>query len=457
MKKILYVGIGMFLAVGLSVQATSILSVFQGGTGVGTFTSSQLLYGNGTNALTSVATTSVSCSGNTTCTSFTAIGSSPITITSSGGSGGGGSISTSSPGVRGSLLYYTTAGATPELVNPVSTSSLAVGTGLTNSGTLGAQVGGTSASISFAAIAANSLWANRTGASAVPTAIATSTLGIAISDTTGTLVVNRGGTGAVTLTGCLTGNGTGAITGSGTCNTSNASVTSVGLTSTNSTLTVGSTPVTTSGTITADLNLGHSNIWSVLQSFSLASSSQFSAFQNAYFGATATSTFNSTGWLGIGTSTPYALLSVNAPAQTNPYFAIGSTTSEVLRVSPISTGSIFTVAATTSPSLDAPIKLFDVDQYGHLTASSTRATPTVSCTPSGGTISANSNDVTGDFTTGTLSTACTLTFANAYATTPEVMVGGGLTSGLTRSTTAVTFTLSAAVTGDTISYFIIQP
>jgi hypothetical protein len=40
---------------------------------------------------------------------------------------------------------------------------------------------------------------------------ATSTLGIALSDTTGTLSVARGGTGSTTLTGLLKGNGTGAI------------------------------------------------------------------------------------------------------------------------------------------------------------------------------------------------------------------------------------------------------
>ncbi len=44
------------------------------------------------------------------------------------------------------------------------------------------------------------------------TAVATSTLGIILSDTTGTLTVARGGTGAITLTGLLQGNGTGAVT-----------------------------------------------------------------------------------------------------------------------------------------------------------------------------------------------------------------------------------------------------
>lgn len=45
-----------------------------------------------------------------------------------------------------------------------------------------------------------------------------------------------------------------------------------------------------------------------------ASSSQLSIFSNAYFGSTATSTFTSAGWLGIGSSTPSYPLSVNGSA-----------------------------------------------------------------------------------------------------------------------------------------------
>ena len=90
-------------------------------------------------------------------------------VTGTLGYGNGGTGTTTAP--QGQLLY---GGATA--YQSVATSSLSVGTGLTNSGTLGYQVGGSAASISFAAIAANSLWANNTGASAVPTAISTSSL-----------------------------------------------------------------------------------------------------------------------------------------------------------------------------------------------------------------------------------------------------------------------------------------
>lgn len=136
-------------------------------------------------------------------------------------------------------------------------------------------------------------------------------------------------------------------------------------------------------------------------------------------------------------------------------------TQDLLMNTSSTTGSIFTVAATSSPSLLLPIKLFDVDQYGHITASSTRATPTISCSPSGGTIAANSNDVTGDFTTGTLSTACTITFGSVYSATPEVLITGGSTASVvavtSRSTTAFTVGLGTALTGDNISYLVIMP
>src|ERR1035437_3996352 len=56
------------------------LGVAYGGTGQNTFTSSQLLYGNNQGNLLSVATTSAGCSGTVTCSGFSVIGSSPITI-----------------------------------------------------------------------------------------------------------------------------------------------------------------------------------------------------------------------------------------------------------------------------------------------------------------------------------------------------------------------------------------
>lgn len=126
------------------------------------------------------------------------------------------------------------------------------------------------------------------------------------------------------------------------------------------------------------------------------------------------------------------------------------------------TGSIFTVAATTSPSIGSPIKLFDVDQYGHITASSTGAAPTISsCGTGSPSLGTNSNDVTGDITTGTSASACTLTFAHAYSATPEVFITDSNTSAVidvsARSTTAFTVSIASALSAVNISYFVVIP
>lgn len=80
------------------------------------------------------------------------------------------------------------------------------------------------------------------------------------------------------------------------------------LTATNGTLTFsGSYDGTTARTV--GLNLGNANIWTALQQFANASSTQFSATR-ADFGGTATSTFTALGTFGIGSTTPFANISV---------------------------------------------------------------------------------------------------------------------------------------------------
>jgi hypothetical protein len=162
----------------------------------------------------------------------------------------------------------------------------------------------------------------------------------------GLLSVVRGGTGwgniaAGTL---LVGNGTGAL----------------------ATTTVGGGLQNVGGTL--GLNLSNANIWSGLQSFGNASSSQFSAM-SAYFGGTSTTTIDSSGnmtfgnpsedfilqngvdqalmfatsssnvpaltistrnsvngLVGIGTTTPWAKFSVDSTNMTSPVMAVGSAT-----------------------------------------------------------------------------------------------------------------------------------
>ena len=112
--------LGTLITVGLlsapvAAYAVSIFNVGQGGTGVGTFTSSQLIYGNGANPLKSVATTSVTCAGTVSCSSFTVIGASPFTIT--GASSGSAPVSTSSSETATYVPFWTTTSATPALLS----------------------------------------------------------------------------------------------------------------------------------------------------------------------------------------------------------------------------------------------------------------------------------------------------------------------------------------------------
>lgn len=99
---------------------------------------------------------------------------------------------------------------------------------------------------------------------------------------------------------------------SGTLNNAGLTNSMIGLTDSNSTLTVGGSPASLGGALTATFNLGHSNIWTVLQQFTgNASSTQFSVPNTLYWGSTATSTLTSTGSVGIGTTSPFTALSLD--------------------------------------------------------------------------------------------------------------------------------------------------
>ncbi|HEY8311138.1 MAG TPA: hypothetical protein VIG47_11310, partial [Gemmatimonadaceae bacterium] len=118
-------------------------------------------------------------------------------------------------GLAGSL--YAVGGT----VKAVATSTPTLASEFAYGGTLGSFIGGSSGSLSLSTngtalsklvqIGANTILGNPTGAAGNVQAFATSSLGIALSDTTGTLAVNRGGTGSTTLTGILKGNGTGSV------------------------------------------------------------------------------------------------------------------------------------------------------------------------------------------------------------------------------------------------------
>lgn len=131
------------------------------------------------------------------------------------------------------------------------------------------------------------------------------------------------------------------------------------------------------------------------------------------------------GLIGIGTSTPYATLSIN---------------------SGLSTGDAFVVATSTGG------QIMGIDNDGH---QFTSGTTTVSSCGTGASI--NGDDQGGTITTGTAATSCTITFSKAYRNTPYM---SGLSdnsativaSVSTISTTGVTFSLGAGLTGGQIYY-----
>lgn len=129
---------------------------------------------------------------------------------------------------------------------------------------------------------------------------------------------------------------------------------------------------------------------------------------------------------GIGTTTPYATLSIQSGA---------------------STGDAFVVATTTGKAIGG------YDNDGHVFTSG--PAPVISsCGTGSGTVVGD--DQSGTITTATAATACTATFSKAYRGTPVCTVTDNSLVGFADissiSTTAVTFGISSALTGGLLYY-----
>lgn len=130
--------------------------------------------------------------------------------------------------------------------------------------------------------------------------------------------------------------------------------------------------------------------------------------------------------MGIGTTTPYAKLSIQS----------GS-----------SSGDAFSIATSSGKSVRGE------DNSGHAWTSG--PAPAIStCGTGTGTVAGD--DQSGVITTATAATACTMTFAAAYAATPSCTVSDNSLVGFpdisSISTTAVTFGISSALTGGNLYY-----
>lgn len=169
----------------------------------------------------------------------------------------------------------------------------------------------------------------------------------------------------------------------------------------------------------AQLSVGKSNQTAQEPLFAVASSSL----------NVATSTTFVVSWkgnVGVGTTTPYANLSIQSNA---------------------STGDMFVAATTTGGGG------FGEDNDGH--QFTTGPAPVISsCGTGTGTVVGD--DQGGTITTATAATACTATFAKAYRNTPVCTVTDNSLVGFADissvSTTAVTFGISSALTGGLLYY-----
>lgn len=188
----------------------------------------------------------------------------------------------------------------------------------------------------------------------------------------------------------------------------------------------------TTGAVVASLALGHANVWTALQQFlGNASSSQESATQ-AYFGGTATTTITSNGFVGIGSSTPYGELGINAPAGTAPYFVIGSST-EVAKITAnvlptFGLGSstpmaqfVVSVSAAIGAVFDQIIAgthylTFVLDSSGHLRSGG--PVPTIATCTGGSVVGDDRNGIV----TMTSGLTCSINFANAYPVQPVCFI-----------------------------------
>lgn len=246
---------------------------------------------------------------------------------------------------------------------------------------------------------------------------------------TSTLSSVVGGTGSSTpLGGILVGNGTGAI----------------------KSLAIGSGITFDGTTITST---GYSPIGSTGQFPYFSASNTLTATSSLFLA--------STGFVGIGTTTPIGNLSIQPTANNASVFnvanAAGSTvfnidttaSSPFLGVgSTYSTSAIFSVGSTTA-TVGPPN--FEIDTAGHVITSGPK--PAIS----GGTSTVVGNDNNGTITViGTLLTSVTITFATAWGTAPDCTMSDnstGITADISSiSTTQIVFGFSTGINSGIVWY-----
>ena len=279
---------------------TGTLAVGKGGTGATTFTSSQLLYGNGTSALSSVATSSETCSSPLSCTAFDVLtGGGSITLNTVPISKGGTNQTSFGQGWLGITDVGTfTSSTSPTFSYFVATSTTATSTFMGNAHIVGnLRVDGNFfAPVTLIATSDTTINGKLTITGAVD--LDTFTSAILLTGAGGDVAEYTGSSCTNQFVRSL------SALGAATCATvSSADVSLAELTATNSTLTFSGT-YNGSTARTIGLNVGNANNWTALQTFTNATSTQMSidATGRLYIPAGANPTIGATGDIAINTT-----------------------------------------------------------------------------------------------------------------------------------------------------------
>ncbi len=257
-------------------------------------------------------------------------------ITISGSTGGvtinaTGSIGTSTNETAGQLSYWTTTNGTPARLGSVATTTLTATGALSLSQPI--SVIGATPSILTCATANTTTFGCLTASdfSRFNSATTTFSTGLTYTNVTNAVTVNT--TQNITTLSNLTTNGF-LYTANSTGILNVAATSSIfGFTPASNARLLNTTyPLLGGGDLTGDRTFSlafgttTANSWSALQSFTNASSSLLSA-NYAQFGGTATSTFTTAGWLGVGSTTPGSLFSIGSTGTGWNFFDNATTTS----------------------------------------------------------------------------------------------------------------------------------
>lgn len=178
----------IFLGSFFSAHAVSTFIVQQGGTGQNSFTAGNLIYGSGTNPLQSIATTTATCTGTVSCAVHTIIGSSPVTIT---GSNDSGTVSTSTHEVANQLPLWTSTSGTPALLGQITN---------TTNGFVLSLVSGVPSWVATTTYSSGLLYTSGNVTNTGVTSIVAGT-NVTISGATGAVTINSSGGGSVAGSG----------------------------------------------------------------------------------------------------------------------------------------------------------------------------------------------------------------------------------------------------------------